>query len=115
MTATTGEPVVTWIRELNARAPRPDLTIVLDVEPAVAEERRLRRGGTREIYDDAALQSRLAQAYGKAEELVPNDLVVHVRAEAPVSVVAAKVVDVVRTAGLLPGDLASGANLPTSS
>jgi len=41
-TAPTGEKVVSWIRELNARAIRPDLTIVIDVPPEVAEERRCR-------------------------------------------------------------------------
>ena len=115
VTATTAEPVVAWIRELNLRVPRPDLTIVLDVAPEVAEQRRLRRGGSREIYDDAALQTRLANTYGRAEDLVPEDRVVHVRAELPVEAVAARVVEVVRATGLLSGDRGPRANLPTGS
>jgi dTMP kinase len=115
VTAATSQSVVAWIRELNLRAPRPELTVVLDVAPEVAEKRRLRRGGIREIYDDAELQARLAQAYSRAEELVPEDPVVHVRAEPPVAEVAARVADAVRATGLLSGERTGGANLPKRS
>ena len=39
-----------WIRELNP-ARRPDVTLVLDVTPDVAEQRRRRRGGATELFD----------------------------------------------------------------
>jgi dTMP kinase len=72
------EQVVRWIRELNKHAMRPDVTVVLDVSPAVADHRRRVRGGMLELFDDADLQARLAQAYRGAEALVPGDRVVHV-------------------------------------
>lgn len=52
-----------WIEEINRRARRADLTLVLDVEPRTAAERRMRRRGRREMYDDADLQVRLAARY----------------------------------------------------
>jgi dTMP kinase len=54
------------------------VTVVLDVSPAVADHRRRVRGGMLELFDDADLQARLAQAYRGAEALVPGDRVVHV-------------------------------------
>jgi dTMP kinase len=76
--------VVAWIRELNLRAKRPDLTLVLDVRPEVAADRRKSRGGARELYEDGELQTRLAGAYLRAEELVPGDRVVHIDANGPI-------------------------------
>ena len=72
--------ILGWIRELNRRARRPDLTLVLDVRPEVAAERRASRGAARELYERSELQERLAGAYARAEELVPGDWVVHVDA-----------------------------------
>lgn len=115
LTATVDEPVIPWIRQLNGRVPRPDLTIVLDVAADVAEARRLQRGSAREMYDDSGLQERLARAYASAEQLVPGDRVVHVGAEEHLPVVARNVLDAVRTAGLLPEQGAPGANLPPGS
>jgi dTMP kinase len=81
--------VIAWIRELNVRARRPDLTLVLDVKPDVAADRRKSRGGARELYEDGELQSRLADAYARAEELAPGDRVVHVDANGPIDEVVA--------------------------
>jgi dTMP kinase len=87
--------VVAWIRELNVRARRPDLTLVLDVRPEVAAERRKTRGGARELYEEGELQARLAEAYGRAEELVPGDHVVHVDANQPIEAVVGACVSAV--------------------
>src|SRR5260221_8898570 len=81
--------VVAWIRELNRRARRPDLTLVLDVSPEVAATRRGLRGGAKELYEDIDLQARLAEAYANAEKLVPGDGVVHIDANHSVAVVLA--------------------------
>jgi dTMP kinase len=81
--------VVAWIRELNRVARRPDLTLVLDVSPAVAATRRAQRGGTKELYEDLDLQARLAQAYASAEKLVPGDRVVHIDGNQSIDVVLA--------------------------
>ncbi|HEY3594178.1 MAG TPA: dTMP kinase, partial [Polyangiaceae bacterium] len=80
---------VAFIRELNRHARRPDLTAVLNVSPAVAAERRHVRGGSAELYEQTELQSRLARAYAKAEELVPGDRVAHVDADQTPDAVAA--------------------------
>jgi dTMP kinase len=80
ITAKEGEAarMVGWIRELNRAARRPDVTVVLDVSPEVADARRRARGGAAELFDDAELQARLAAAYLRAEDLVPGDRLVHV-------------------------------------
>jgi dTMP kinase len=67
-----------WIRDLNRHARRPDLTLVLDVSAEVAAQRRKGRGGAHELFDDAELQARLAGTYRRAEELVPDDRLVHI-------------------------------------
>ncbi|WP_437591004.1 dTMP kinase [Sorangium sp. So ce1000] len=70
--------IVEWIRELNRHALRPDVTVVIDVAPEIAEKRRLGRGGAEELFEKAELQARLAEAYRRAEELVPGDRVIHI-------------------------------------
>ena len=54
-----------WVEALNSRARRPDLTLFLEVAPAVARLRRHGRGGPAELFDDDALQVRIARAYGR--------------------------------------------------
>ena len=89
-TSTSGRTpgdAVAFIRELNRHARRPDLTLVFDVSPAVAAERRRARGASHELYEQAELQARLARAYAEAEKLVPGDAVVHIDAEQPLDAV----------------------------
>jgi dTMP kinase len=73
--------IIDWIRQCNRHARRPDVTVVLDTSPEIAAARRRLRGGAREIFDDLELQARLAQAYRRAEQLVPGDRVIHVRGD----------------------------------
>src|SRR5262249_43828160 len=47
--------LVGWIRQINAYARRPDVTVVLDVSADVAAARRRSRGGPRELFEDADL------------------------------------------------------------
>jgi dTMP kinase len=86
---------VAWIGELNRRARRPDLTLVLDVDPDVAAERRQSRGGTPELYERLELQRRLAALYADAERLVPGDRIVHVDANQPLAIVIAKSIEAI--------------------
>lgn len=72
------EEVVAWIRTLNRHARRPDVTVVVDIDPAVAEARRRARGGSAELFEDTELQARLSRAYLRAEDFVPGDRVLHV-------------------------------------
>jgi len=87
-TSPEGDGALPWIRELNARAVRPDVTIVLDVSPDVARVRRMVRGGPVELFEVDELQRRLAALYARAESLLPGDRVVHVVDGAPDDVAA---------------------------
>ena len=95
VTSPTGEKVVPWIRELNAAALRPDLTVVIDVPVEVAEERRRSRGGVEEMFESRDLQAKLCAVYGQAERLVPDDRLVHVAGQGAVSDVAASILNAV--------------------
>jgi dTMP kinase len=55
-----------WVAQVNARARTPDLTLFLQVDPAVAASRRADRGGREELYEREDLQRRTAQWYRKA-------------------------------------------------
>jgi dTMP kinase len=52
-----------WIALLNARAPAPDLTVLLDVSTAEATRRRQRRGGHADRYEVTPFQRRVAARY----------------------------------------------------
>jgi dTMP kinase len=91
-----GDPVA-WIRDLNQQARRPELTLVLDVDPDVAAERRRARGGKAEMYEKLELQRRLARLYAEAERLVPDDRIVHIDANQPLrDVIASCIVAIER-------------------
>jgi dTMP kinase len=95
LTAHNGAESIPWIRELNAQALRPDVTIVIDVPAEVAEERRRTRGGVEEMFDARELQARLATVYARGEELVPDDRLVHVPGAGAVQEVAARIFEAV--------------------
>lgn len=95
VTAPSGEKVVPWIRELNAAALRPDLTVVIDVPQEVAEERRRSRGGMEEMFESRELQARLCAVYRDAQALVPHDRVAHVAGVGAISDVAAEILSAV--------------------
>ena len=52
-----------FVAEINRFARKPDLTILVDVDPAVAATRRALRGGPGERYEDNDTQARVAAAY----------------------------------------------------
>lgn len=103
-TAPAGVDPVPWIRAINQRALRPDLTLVLDVDPDVAEARRAQRAQPAEIFEQRDLQRRLAELYARAEELVPGDRVLHIRAESSVAEVGSQILQLLST-NLLPQDV----------
>jgi dTMP kinase len=61
---TTGDPG--WVREINSRAPAPSVTILLRVAPTIAFARRRSASHSREIFERAAFQRRVAEAYERA-------------------------------------------------
>jgi dTMP kinase len=91
-----GPNAIAWIRELNRFARRPDLTIVLDVPPAVAAERRRARSGRSEIFDDDPLQARLCAFYAGLEQHFAGERIVHVDGARPEDEVAAAVLAAVK-------------------
>jgi dTMP kinase len=86
-----GEDVSTWVRELNRHARRPDLTLVLDVEPEVAASRRGARSGSPELYEVDEMQVELAKFYSKIDELFPGDTIRHIDANCGVEGVTAAI------------------------
>ena len=98
VTAHNGPESIPWIRELNAQAFRPDVTIVIDVPAEVAEERRRARGGVEEMFEAREIQARLATVYARAEELVPTDRVLHVPGVGEVQEVAARIFETLLSA-----------------
>jgi dTMP kinase len=86
-----GNATMSWIREINRHARRPDITLVLDVSPDVAAARRRARGGAAELFDAAEVQARLAAAYLAADALVPGDRLVHLDGDAPPDAVEAAI------------------------
>jgi dTMP kinase len=89
VTSPEGAAALPWIRELNARAQRADLTLVLDVSDEVAAERRAARGGPAEMFEVREIQKKLADLYARAETLVPEERVVHVADGTPDAVAEA--------------------------
>lgn len=75
-----GSEAIAWLRELNRHAPRPALTLVLDVAPEVARARRLARDQNRELFDDDALQQKLAAFYADIDRHFMGDRIEHVAA-----------------------------------
>jgi dTMP kinase len=62
-----------WVEQINRLAPRPDLTIVLDVPAALAARRRESRRDPQQIYEEADLQARLAARYRDLPIRYPSD------------------------------------------
>ncbi len=95
-TASSAEAALAWLRELNRHARRPELTLVLRLSPEEAERRRALRGGPVELFEQQALQRRLARLYAQAGALVPADRLEWVEAEGEVSEVEERIWAAVR-------------------
>ncbi|MBX3274317.1 MAG: dTMP kinase [Sandaracinaceae bacterium] len=87
---------VAWVREINRHARRPDLTLVLDVEPEEAARRRKERLGGHEIFDASELQEQLSSFYRDIERYFPGDRIVHIDASGPREEVHAAILHQVR-------------------
>ncbi len=85
-------PPLVWIQQLNRYARRPDVTVVLDVSPQVAAQRRKLRGGAAELFENPEFQLRLAEVYRQCDALVPGDRVVHVNGDVEASDVEAQII-----------------------
>lgn len=95
-TARESQAMVPWIQSLNRFARRPDVTVVLDIDADIAEQRRRARGGPEEIFEKRELQRTLAGLYAKAEQLVPGDRLRHIDASFDAAAVQRLVLDALR-------------------
>lgn len=86
-----GPEAIGWIRELNRHARRPDLTLVLCVPPAIAAERRKRRQGRAEIFDDDRIQQALGEFYTQLGEHFPGERIEQVDADGSIETVAERI------------------------
>jgi dTMP kinase len=64
---------VEWIRSLNRYVRRPDVTVVLDLPPDVAADRRARRGEQAQLYEQNEVQRALAVFYRDLAKHLPQD------------------------------------------
>jgi dTMP kinase len=91
LTAPDADSALRWVRQLNSQARRPDLLLVLDVDPEQALLRRQQRGGPEELFERQELQLKLAQAYRMAEHYLPDDPLLHVDANQALSAVTLQI------------------------
>jgi dTMP kinase len=93
-----------WVRRINARAVRPDLTLVLDVPAEVAfarVQRRLATGeGAEERFDALDLQRRIAANYARLRGDPVLGRVVVVAGDRPPELVTAALTDALAGLGL---------------
>ena len=82
---------IDWIRHLNQHALRPDLTVVLDISPVQAAERRRLRGEPDELYEQSEIQQALAVFYRDLATHMPNDRIVVVNGAGSVDEVTERV------------------------
>jgi dTMP kinase len=80
-----------WIRTLNRFVRRPDLTMVLDVSPEVAAERRLSRGEAAQLYDQNEVQRALAEFYRHLDRHIPGDKIAVIDASGPIEEVQERI------------------------
>lgn len=86
-----------WIRVLNARARRPDLTIFLEVPAETAAARRAADLRPEELYDRIETQRRVAAGYrAVVAELAASERIVTLDGTRPLSELADEILDVVR-------------------
>lgn len=67
------ERALHWIATINDHAARPALTIMLDLHPDLAAERRALRGGAEELLERIDLQRRVRAQYAKIPALRSRD------------------------------------------
>jgi dTMP kinase len=62
-----------WLKEINRFAVEPDLVIYLDVEPDVAQRRRLDSRMIQEIFDDREIQQRICVRYRELMKMLDEE------------------------------------------
>jgi dTMP kinase len=88
---TEARDAVEWIRSLNRYVRRPDVTIVLDLQPEEAAERRLRRGEAAQLYEQNEVQRALSVFYRDLARHMPHDRIVVIDGSGSIEEVHARV------------------------
>jgi dTMP kinase len=88
---TEARDAVEWIRSLNRYVRRPDLTIVLDLQPEEAAERRLLRGEAAQLYEQNEVQRALSVFYRDLTRHMPQDRIVVIDGSGSIDEVHARV------------------------
>ena len=83
-----------WVAQLNQFAPRPDLTLLIQVSAEAAFQRVKDRGGVEEVYDNLDKQKRLEARYAR---LGSGQNAVVVDGEQPIEKVTQALCQVVNT------------------
>jgi dTMP kinase len=86
-----------WISSINKHATRPDLTLLLDLDPDVAARRRALRGGDEELLERIDLQRRVRAQYAKVPALRPRDRIEWIDASPSPEAVHYRVIERKRT------------------
>jgi dTMP kinase len=83
-----------WIRVLNGRARKPDLTVFLRVRAAVAAERRVAAGRAQELFEDLPMQEKVAAGYEEvlAELAAAGEAITILDGEQPLDAVTEAIV-----------------------
>jgi dTMP kinase len=97
MRGETADEALEWIAAINGHARRPDLTIVLDLDPELAAQRRSTRGGNEELLEKIDLQRRVRAQYGKLPRVRPSDRIVTIDASPSIEDVHKRIVAEVET------------------
>jgi dTMP kinase len=86
-----------WIGTLNQHARRPDLTLFLRVRAEVAADRRAAAGRVQELFEELAMQRRVAAGYDEvmAELAARGEAIVVLDGEAGLDEVTAQIVSAV--------------------
>jgi dTMP kinase len=81
-----------WVQQLNARARRPDLTLLLEVPVDVAAARRAADGRPEELFDRLETQRRVAEGYRRVvAELGRSERIEVLDGTQPLDAVAAEI------------------------
>ena len=85
-----------WFELLNQRARKPDLTVLLRVAAETAARRRVAAGRAQELFEDLAMQEKVAAGYDQVfAELAGRERVVILDGEQPIDRVFAELMQLI--------------------
>jgi len=89
-----------WLMEAGGKIFHPDLTLVLDVDLAVMQERRGRRSGEQELFEEEAFQKLVVEKYRNLSTVdqtwIVDKMIQMVSGDAPIEEVTGRCMELVR-------------------